>query len=319
MVVKLILVVVLILATAYFLFKLPLAQFAPELKQERLKPEVILPSPLEYPNLRWNHMPLFVSIDSRSAGKSSYPLDVKLALDMWKDATNSLISFTLTDEKDADITIAWVEKLKSESLDAAGNTDIKFYNQTNFKIITDADIQLLNSLEGKELTDFDMTNLAMHEVGHALGLSHNDVEDSIMNPTLKIPSKEIKSIKPSEVQDLLDAYKIQPRPDLYLLPNSTVTKIVEKRLFKENYYMNTFIAMENIGLVNATNTTMQIKADGIIVREDEIQELPVGSVLSRTYINLPVEKNFSSVEIVLDPENFIDELDERNNILVLKV
>lgn len=319
MVVKLILYVVLILATAYFLFNLPLTQFTPELKQERLKPEVIPTSPLEYPNLRWNHMPLSVYIDSRTAGKPSYPLDVKLALDMWKDATNSLISFTLTDEKDADITITWVEKLRSESLDAAGNADIKFYNQTNFKIITDANIQLLNSLEEKELTDFDMANLAMHEVGHALGLSHNDVEDSIMNPTLKIPSKEIKSIKLSEIQDLLGAYKIQPKPDLYLLPNSSVTKIVDKRLFKENYYINTLVTIENIGLVNATNTTIQIRADGIIVREDEIQELPVGSVLSRTYINLPVEKNFSSVEIVLDSENFIDELDERNNILVLKV
>ncbi len=319
MVLKLVVLLVLIGIMIYFLPQFVPVQFTPELKQERLKAEVIPTSPLEFPNLRWNHMPLTVFIDSRTASKDSYLLDVKLALDMWKDATSGMISFVLTNSRDADITVEWVKKLKSDSLDAAGNTDIKFFNQTNFKILTKAEIQLLNDVDGRELTDFDITNLAMHEVGHSLGLSHNDAEDSIMNPTLKIPSKEVIKITKPEVGDLLGAYKIQPKPDLYIASNSTVMKIADKRLFKENYYINAVIAIQNIGIVDSKNTTVVIRADGGIVREDEMPEIPIGAVFTRTYINQPVSGNFSSIEIIVDSKNLIDELDETNNRLVLKV
>jgi len=319
MVLKLIVFLILVGIVAFSLPQLPSIQFTPEVKQERLKAEFIVPSPLEYPNLRWNHMPISVLIYTRTASESSYPSDVKFALDKWRDATNGVISFELTENKDADITIEWVKKLKSESLDAAGNTDIKFFNQTKFKILTKADIQLLNVVEGQELTNFDMTNLAVHEIGHALGLNHNDAEDSIMNPTLKIPSKEIKAITRPEIQPLLDTYRILPKPDLYVSPNSTVTKIFDKYLFKENYYINATIAVENIGMVNSANIKILIKADDMIVREDESPEIPLGSIFTRTYVNLPVDKNFSFIEVIVDPENLVDELDEGNNRLVLRV
>ncbi len=319
MVLKLVVLLVLIVIVAYFLPQFISIQFTPELKQQRLKAEVIPTSPLEFPNLRWNHMPLTVFIGSRTAGKDYYTLGVRLALDAWKDATNGVVSFELTNSRDADITVEWVEKLKSDSLDTAGNTDIKFFNQTNFKILAKAEIQMLNEVDGKELTDFDMINLAMHEVGHALGLGHNDAEDSIMNPTLKIPSKDLIAITKLEIEDLLGAYKIQPKPDLYIASNSTVTKIADRRLFKENYYINAVISIQNIGIVDSRNATVVIKADGRIVREDGMPEIPVGAIFTRTYINQPVSGNFSSVEIIVDPENLIGELDETNNRLILKV
>ncbi len=314
---KLIVLLILIMTGLYFLNQFNSAQITPETKQQTLKPVTIPPSLLDYPNLRWNHMPLTVFINP-AASKESYISDVKLAMALWKDATNGMISFELTKSKDADITIEWVGELKTNSLDAAGDTNINFYNQTAFKIINNATIELLDKIDSKELNDFDMTNLAIHEIGHALGLSHNDAKDSVMNPVLKIPSKEIKPITKQEIQLLLDTYKIQPKPDLYISTNSTVTKIVDTRLFKENYYINTVIAVENNGLITSTNTTMLIKAGGMIVREDNLPEIPVGAIFTRTYVNQPVSGNFSNVEIILDSDNLVDELNEANNLLILK-
>lgn len=320
---KLVIFLLLVSIAVFLLPQLASISTIPELKQQRLKPEItpvpIPPSPLEFSNLRWNHMPISVYIDVRTAGKESFPLDFKLALDNWKEATNGVISFELKEAKDADMTVEWVKKLKSESLDAAGNTDIKFLNQTSFKILTKADIQLLNEVESKELGDLDMTNLAVHEIGHALGLGHNDAEDSIMNPILRIPSKEIKALTQQEIQPLLDTYKTPPKPDLYIASNATVTKILDKRLFKENYYINAVITIENIGLVDSTNATLLIKADDMVVREDNMPEMPIGAIFTRTYVYQPVAGNFSSVEIIIDSENRIGELDETNNRLVLKV
>lgn len=316
-----ILLILLSVALVVFIHKFPIKSLIqqPELKQEILQPALIPPSPLAYPNLRWDHMPLSVFIDSRTPVNPSYVTDFRLALDTWKEATNNLISFQLANGKDtADVTVTWADKLRERSLDAAGDTNIQFYNRTNFKILTKADIELLNKIESKTPTDFDMINLAAHEVGHALGLDHNNVEGSVMSPVLKIPSKEIKNITKPEIQLLLDTYSLLPKPDLYI-SNATAAKVIDNRVFRKDYYINAVIYIENIGLVNSTNVTLQIKADGKVVRQDTIPEMPIGSILTRTYTNLAANSDFNAIEIIADPENTIDEINENNNIVVLKV
>lgn len=321
MLAKLVIAAILVAIAAYFLlYRAPSIDLTPDVKQEPLKAEIIPASLLEFPNLRWNHSPIKVYINAGTAEKASYIPDVKLALDMWEEATGNVILFELTDDRtDADITINWVQKLRTTSLDAAGDTDLRFYNQTNFKIITHADIELLGNIDGKEMNDFDMTNLGLHEIGHALGLSHNGAEDSIMNPTLKIPSKEIKAITGSEIELLLDAYRLVPKTDIYIAPNSTVTKVTDDRILKKYYYINAVITIENRGLVDSKSTTMQILADGAVVKESDIPEIQVGAIFTRTYLNLFVENDFDAVTIALDPNNALDEYDKKNNVLVLKV
>ncbi|TAL48277.1 matrixin family metalloprotease, partial [archaeon] len=154
---------------------------------------VITASPNSTP--RWNHFPLTVYIQD-----SPYKNDAISAMDAWAVATNNNITFTQTQNSNADITVKWVDNLRVGSKDATGDTDLRYIDTDKYNVISNAQIELLTRYKGRQLSDVDMTNIAMHEFGHALGLEHSDVPGDIMYPTLELSSPEVKQI-PSTYAD----------------------------------------------------------------------------------------------------------------------
>ena len=278
------------------------------------------PTPLMQPNLRWNHMPLSVYFEpSKIEGFTpSYIQDFQKAMGVWEKITENLITFKIVnDSKSADIVVSWVSGLKTTSLDAIGNTDTTFANAFQFNVLTKAEIQLLTKYKGKRLSDIDVQNVALHELGHALGLGHSSFEESIMYPITETSSKFLKTPLKSDVQTLIEIYKIVPKSDLYISEETRVTKKTEKTIFGERYYLNAKIIILNMGLIDSKNTTFLIKVDGNVLKEDSVVQIPFGGKFSISYQNILVPKDFDTVQIIIDPKNFVSELNEEDNIMSL--
>lgn len=267
-------------------------------------------------NLRWNHFPLTVYInDDFIQQKPDYMNDVKKALDIWQ--STGIVSFSIASNSDADIVIEWVPTLKEKALDTLGNTDIKFVNVSQFGIIQNARIQLLTKSDSRQLNSNDMTNLALHEIGHAVGLQHT-TEDDIMNPALIIPSKAVKEISSNNTKDLQELYELPANPDLKI-SGINATKSAFKRFGREYFYLNISISIQNVGMVDAQNFNIKLSADNTFVNEETIDKLELGNILNIFQGNLRIEKDFTSVQVSVDPQNAIDELNETNNFVVVRV
>lgn len=266
---------------------------------------------------RWNHFPLTVYINDEFIKQKNpeYADDARQALDIWQDTR--LVSFSIVNNPKADVTIKWVTSLKEKSLDTLGNTEIKLINVSKFGIMQNATIELLAKSESRELSSNDMVNLALHEIGHALGLQHTN-KDDIMNPVLIIPSKNIISVSPNDISNLLELYKDPVKPDLKII-GINATKSTFTRLGQNYFYLNISIDVQNAGLSNAENFNMQFAADNLVVNEGTQSMLEPGNILSIFQGNLKIDRNFTSVQVSIDPENKIDELNETNNFIDIPV
>lgn len=272
--------------------------------------------------LRWNHFPLTVYITTSlfdfpqySGYKFEYDESVRRALDMWKET--GIVSFSIVNSSDADIAIEWVRSLKEKATDTLGNTDIRFVNVSQFDVIQNAKIELLTKSDSKELNSIDMTNLALHEIGHAIGLQHTN-EDDIMNPVLIVPSKNVKKVSTSDIRNLQELYKIAAKPDLKIT-EINATKFSFSRFGRNYFYLNVSINVQNVGLVDAENFTIEIDADNANVTKETISKLELGNILNIFQGNIRVDRNFTSVQVIVDPQNAIDELNKTNNFIDMPV
>lgn len=275
-----------------------------------------IPPQLSSIEIRWSHFPITVYINDDSIRQNpNYADDVKQALNIWQ--STGIVSFAVVDNPNAEITIKWVNKLKEKSLDTLGNTDLKFINTTQFGVIQNATIELLTKSDSRELSSTDMINLALHEIGHAIGLQHTE-EDDIMNPVLIVPSKSIKPVSSNNINDLMELYKIPARPDIKI-NGVNATKFSFSRLGQDYFYLNISIDLQNIGLVDIENFKIQLGADNFVINEGTQSKLEAGNILNIFHGNLRVDRNFTSVQVSIDPENIIDELNETNNFVDIPV
>lgn len=279
--------------------------------------ELVIPEQPATTTIRWNHFPLTVYINGDFVQQKNpeYVADVKKALDIWQ--STGIVSFTVVDNPEADITIGWAPNLKEKATDTLGNTDLKFTDISQFGIIQNATVELLTKSESRQLNSKDMTNLALHEIGHAIGLQHIN-EDDVMNPTLTIPSNAVKEISISNTNNLQELYKSPAKPDLRI-GGVNATKATFTRFGQNYFYLNISLEIQNVGLVDAKSYNIQLRADGLVVNEAPQVGLEIGNILSVFQGNLRIDRNFTSVQVNVDLDDNVDELDETNNFIEISV
>ena len=134
----------------------------------------------------------------------SFRDDVVTALNAWEDA-GSPVRFALVGaNEDADVVVHWINKFDARF---EGWTTVS-WNRAGW--ILNGDVTLaLHSPSGQLLTAGERAQVATHEIGHVLGLSHNPSPGSIMSPMVHVTA--IAPIDVSTLRALYDTTNIYTR------------------------------------------------------------------------------------------------------------
>ena len=127
--------------------------------------------------------PLRVWIDSTpvlSGPQASFPDAVRSAFSTWVTAGIPLRFSFVPSSRDADIRVHWTDRLDHKTGSTTWRTDRNGW-------LTQGDITLATHIsDGQALDMRGMRAIALHEVGHALGLSHSQNPKDIMAPLIRV-------------------------------------------------------------------------------------------------------------------------------------
>lgn len=127
--------------------------------------------------------PLHVWIDSTSTiggAQAGFPSAVRAAFSEWAAAGIPLRFVYVGSPRDADVRIRWTDHLNRKTGSTTWRTD-----RTGW--LSSGDITLATHIsDGHELDAHGMRAIALHEVGHALGLSHSADPMDIMAPLVRV-------------------------------------------------------------------------------------------------------------------------------------
>lgn len=135
---------------------------------------------------RWpDHLsqPLLVWIDSSSTiggAQAGFPAAVRTAFSEWAATGIPLRFVYCSSPGDADVRIRWTDHLNRKTGSTTWRTDRSGW-------LLSGDITLATHIsDGHELDAHGMRAIALHEVGHALGLSHSADPQDIMAPLVRV-------------------------------------------------------------------------------------------------------------------------------------
>ena len=129
-----------------------------------------------------NH-PLRIWIDSSatvSGAQSAYPMAVRDAFAEWGTTGIPLRFAYVASARDADIRIKWTDHLDHKTGSTTWRTDRNGW-------LIGGDITLATHIsDGHSLDARGMRAIALHEVGHAIGMSHSIDSHDIMAPLVRV-------------------------------------------------------------------------------------------------------------------------------------
>lgn len=285
---------------------------------------VSIETPVLAKGIRWNHTDLTIFLDLSNTPpnfKSSYVEDFRQAAEALRNAAREFNFRYVNSLGAADMRVYWVDELTGETKDKIGNTQLNFSRTSRFSIINKADIQLLTTRERRVIaTDDEMFNVAMHELGHAVGLDHSNDTSSIMYPqvqrTRALPT-------PEDIAALKELYKLPPFPDL-IISAASVEKHTFERLLSTVYLLDGNVTVENTGIAGAPPSALRITVNkgasgDEAVSEELVPSLGFGTFITYTFQNLQAGHDFDLVRVIADANRTVEELSETNNIAEIQL
>lgn len=171
-------------------------------------------------------------------------------------------------------------------------------NASQYYVIKEAQL----SLYREEKCDFPV--IAVHELLHALGFDHINNKKSILYPI----SECNQNIDDEIIQTINELYSVQGRPDL---------TFASLNASKSGRYMNFEVFIDNYGLEDSLNSTLEIYGSGELIDTFILQELGYGKRKMFSVTNMIVPRDVEEFEFKII--NLGEELSEANNIASIRL
>ena len=145
-----------------------------------------------------------VGIDERTLDSEGQFRAVMLAFGTWNDELggDSPIVY-VSDPKEAEVVISFVDAIPDKGEDALGIIRLQKnfrWSKTSHEVIYKGTISIVKSAPGGKLTPAEVRDVALHELGHLLGLGDQESVGWIMGPMER--GKPLSRPADSEVEDV---------------------------------------------------------------------------------------------------------------------
>jgi len=260
-----------------------------------------------YPNMKFNHNSISYFMDSNCEQEKKQKM--LLAFDELSDNVNIITFYKTLVKPDIEISCAKGQEIESELKEEkhfiAGEGGAKSIIPTGrYHIITEGVILLYENNEKKLRTiDCEYPNVELHELMHVFGFDHVDNKNSLMYQLIE------------SCDQVLDSSIIELLNKIYTEENLAELYFENVNAVKKGRYLDFNLTIKNSGSIDSSSVVLTVLDNDEVVDKKDLGEIKFGAGITIETQNLKlIHLNPEKISFIIDKENKIKEINEKNNI-----
>lgn len=263
-----------------------------------------------YPNMKFNHNNISYKVDINCNEEKKSRI-----LNAFKLLSNEILLINFSEAYDdyPDIEISCTEDErynpelgKDSEFFIAGEGGAKGIVQTErYNVINKGIILLYHNPKNSIECSWPITEV--HETIHVFGFNHSSDKNSLMYPYLESCDQKLDE---SILNELKKLYSEPNLADLYF-ENLTASK--------KDRYLDFNFTIKNSGDIDVARVNYSILEDGIVTETKELKKVIYGGGIIIRVTNFKLySRNSNEIKIIVDYDNSINEIDEQNNVAIIR-